>query len=503
MPVKTLKHSLPALSAVAVAVLLGACDSASSGPDSGAAEPRLSAQAVDGYLVESQVLCDDEENGKTGLAGRFDCPLETEIFTVRGGMDVGFDVNARTGELFVGALKAPATLAHVTPLSTLAVDMSTGANGRFDVAAFGASVRQIATVLGQSDLDLGADPATTMQLVRLNAQINKLVAEFGSTADDYALATATLGEVLAKAAADGDTYDLVESVGAIAELLNAGLVVKGKSGKTEAELAALVDKVQIANRAIGTATSPDAVTAVVVATQAPAPVLTIDRDTAFVRYSTTADTSLESITLASFESDSQSGPTQITLDGSVFDAYDTVLTGDTDRLEIGTDAFDVVSSLSGTTVTLGFELEATGATDSRYFSVVTSDATITTNAQSDAMTLSIDAGSTLNVRSIDEVGTIKSTTVTLDKSYTFASENEGINVSFWDIDEQLDEEGFGNVTDEAGNFRLTAVIGDLRIGESEQGTVSPARAYTVTAGNASVSGAGFRGYVTFVPPAGQ
>lgn len=499
----TLKHSLPALSAVAVAVLLGACDGSSSSPSSGAAEPGLSAQAVDGYLFESQVLCDDEPNGMTGLAGRFTCPLETELFAVSGGMDVGFDVEARAGELFVGRLKGPATLVYVTPLSTLAVDMSTGSDGRFDAAAFEASVLNIAAVLGQSGLDLGADPATTMQLVKLNAQINTLVAEFGGSAENYALATATLGEVIAQAAAESKQYDLVDSVVAIAALLDAGLQTKGLPGKTDAELAALVEKVQVANRQIGNASDPDDVTAVVVATRPPAPVLTIDRDTALVRYSTTADTALESITLADFESDVQSGPTQMMLDGSEFDAYDTILTGDTDRLEIGADAFDVVSSLSGTTITLGFELDATEASDSRYFSVVTSDAVLTTNAQTDAMTLSIDAGSTLTVRSVDEIGTVKTTTVTLDESYTFASENEGVNVSFWDIDEQLDEEGFGNVTDEAGNFRLTAVIGDLRIGESEQGTVSPARTYTVAAGNASVSGAGFRGYVTFVPPAGR
>ena len=499
MKTKTPTHPITTLGAVAAAVLLAACDGSSS--DSGA-DPRLEAQAIDGYLFDSQVLCDDVETGRTGLAGRFDCPIDTRFFAVSGGFDVGFDESASTGEPFIGRLAAPASLSYVTPLSTLAVDMSRDENGNFDESLFERSVGQIAAVLGQSDLDLDVDPTDAIQLARINAQINALVAEFGDTGETYVQASRTFAAIIRSAADAGAQYDLVVDVSNLVDLVNAGLVtIDPDLGKSDAERAAIVDRVQTLNARIATATSANAVTAVVAAARPPEPVLTIDRNVAAVRYGTTDDAGLESITLAGFESDEQSGESIATSDRGSFDAYQTILTGDTDRLEIGQEAFDVRSSLSGATVQLGFELDATSANDPRYFSVTTAEATLATNATTDAMTLSIASGSTLTVRAIDENGTVTNSTVTLGGDYEFSSANEGINVSFWDIDEQLDDEGFESVADEAGNFRLTAVIGGVRIGEVDMGELVRASLYTVTTDTTAVSGVGFRGYVTFEPPA--
>jgi len=501
MHAKTPTYTLPALSAVAAAVLLGACGGSSSSPDTGAANPRLEAQAVDGYLVDSKVFCDDTESGRTGLAGRFDCPLNTDLFTIQGGKDVGFDQESRTGMQFVGKLKSPGSLAFVTPLSTIAVDMSVGADGTFDETKFQASVEQIAQVVGESGLNLNEDPSQVMQLVRLNAKINTFIAEFGDTTDNYATATKVFAEVLATAASNGSSYNLIDDVSVIVEQVNARLVqIDPSLGKSEADRAALVAKVQSANAAINAARSPEGVAEVVTEIEPPAPVLTIDRDEAIVSHSTTMGSGMTDITLGGFESSAQVGAS-ITGGSGSFNAYGTVVTGDTDRLEIGQSAFDVGSSLSAATVSLGFELMATEEGDTRYFSVVTSDAMVTTNADTDSMMLTMEAGSELTVRAVDTDGTATDTTVTLENDYEFASENSGINVSFWDIDEQLEDEGFGDVTEEPGNFRLTAVVGDLRVAQRDQGEVSPASSYTVEAGMSSVSGVGFQGYITLLPPA--
>ena len=149
----TTRRLLPALSAVAVAVSLAACDGSSSSSSSA-----LQSQAIDGYIVGGTVMCDGDESGATGAMGRLTCADGTVLVKVRGGNDVGFNDDPSDDKPFVGQLLAPADLGYVTPLSTVAVEMSGGEDG-FDASSFGGSVMTLGEVLGFDGLDLGADPA--------------------------------------------------------------------------------------------------------------------------------------------------------------------------------------------------------------------------------------------------------------------------------------------------------------------------------------------------------
>ena len=470
------------LGAVATAVLLAGCGGSSS---SGSSEPALRAQAVDGYLVGSSVYCDDVGNGGTGLAGRFTCPAGTDVFRIVGGSDVGFEEEAEAadGTLFVGELKAPSSLDWVTPLSTIAFEIASE-DGDFDRSLFDGAVDTLAAALGQSNLDLNADATTTQQLRVLNAQLNELISAFADTGEDYATVGRNFGALIRESArGQGSVGFDLEEVATVATALNARLAANAPGLRKDNEsLGEAISRVQEVNRAVGGGGArPPA------AASAP-PVVRIDRDEAVVEFS--AGGAVTPITLESFESDA------LVVDAAGEGAYATVVDAYSDYLAIGRSAFDVRRALNDRKVSLGFELDAVEDDDRRVIAVTTSEARLTARPASEEMTLTLPAGSELNVRSVSAVGTTTDTAILLNDDYVFSSANGGIELSFWRIDERLREEGFGDIVATSGNYRLTAVIGGVRVGEVDDGVPVPASQYTVDTDGEVVTGTGFQGYVT-------
>jgi|GEM_PF-1111039 len=476
---------------IAAAILLSACGGSSSSDSS----PALEAQAIDGYLVGSSVFCDVVENGGTAAAGRFSCPAGTKLFRIVGGADVGLDETATSGGIpFIGELKAPSNLAWVTPLSTIAVELSSSEDGTYDPARFDAAVDSLAAALGQSGIDLSADASETTQLLQLNGQISQMLSAFVDTDADYAETGRIFASLVADSTADGTVFSLTDGVGELVTRLNTRLADNGSNlAKNNAELGAVIDRVQSANIAIASAARPDPVTVGGATTPPLVPVVTIDREESFVTISSGDDNASEQVTLEDFEDDQRSAAT-----GGQGARYTTVLTDGIDYLSIGRSAFDVERALTRETVSLGFELVATDDNDPRSIAVTTSEARLTTTPRTDDMTMTLPEGSDLNVRSVDMAGTMTETTIRLATDHEFSSANEGIEISFWRIDERLEDEGFGDIVARDGNYRMTAVIGGVRIGESDNDVVTAATQRTVSTGDQVVTGSGFAGYVTFL-----
>jgi len=142
-------------------------------------------QAIDGFIVDGAVFCDDERNGRTQAAGRFDCPVTTNVARILGGMDVGFDEAAITGGTpFAGELRAPGGAPYVTPLSTLATNMAT-TNGSFDSSLYDGAVEDLAISLDIADLDLAVSPVVDVDMAKANAKINQLIVNFSDSASEY------------------------------------------------------------------------------------------------------------------------------------------------------------------------------------------------------------------------------------------------------------------------------------------------------------------------------
>jgi len=172
----------------------------------------IESQAIDGYIVGGTVFCDDVISGVTQTAGRLTCPVGTRVIKVRGGVDVGFNQSATTGDtLFVGELSAPGSLPYVTPLSSIAVEMSSNDNG-FDETQWLENVSKLSRTLEVPTLDLTVNAATNLELVRLNAQINQVVTTFSQNHDDYTLVMKALANTLSQNADEGAFSDLDDGV---------------------------------------------------------------------------------------------------------------------------------------------------------------------------------------------------------------------------------------------------------------------------------------------------
>jgi len=65
----------------------------------------------------------------------------------------------------------PTHLGYITPLSTIAVLMSSDESG-YNPNKWSESVESLASALNQSSLDLSADATNTLQLIKLNASIH-------------------------------------------------------------------------------------------------------------------------------------------------------------------------------------------------------------------------------------------------------------------------------------------------------------------------------------------
>lgn len=477
-PTSAHRRAAPALLA---SLMLAACGG--SGDDDASL---VSMQAIDGYLVGASVYCDAEPYGGTTAAGRLICPAGTRLVRVENGSDVGFDPDATTGGTpFTGSLVAPTTLSQVTPLSTLAVEMASDENG-FDPARFDDGVRSLAVALGQSSLDLSADAATVMQIVRLNAQMHQIASAFGPTTDDYRRATATIADVLVEGSVEGIAFDPADDATALLTRVNDRLMAEGSDAALSNEaLARRVEQVGALNHAIADAGSPEPVSVLSADASEPRGAMTIDRSETALRIFTRPNL-YSDVTLGDFENPEQ-----------LAGRHRTVISRGLEGLALGNHAFEINEDLDDERVEIGLELRSTLPGDRRVLSFTARDVRVSARAgDPSSLSLTLPEEAAVHARGVAENGVETRAVVRRSTRRVFRAENGSLSVSFDDIDEALREEGFDEITERSGNYRVTLAIAGMRIDERDGGVRFWPDLQTVDNGDDVVTGMGFVGYLT-------
>jgi len=482
--VPTPHRSIHFLFAASLSIITG-CDSSSGGVD--AVATTLSSKAIDGYIVGAQVYCDSTAHGSTQSAGTLDCPEKTILARISGGSDVGFDQTATTGGTpFVGELQAPADLGYVTPLSTLAVHLSSTDAG-YNAARWNNSVAMLAQSLGQSELDLSADAASVMQLVRLNAQLHQIFTSFSVSKLDYAITAKSFSKVIEQHANAGTPLPVAASIDYTLQALNDQLFIdEPRLYKSEAELQQLINNVAKVNASIQQSLTPELIAATAAKNGIQDPAITINRSDVLM--------SLESywqegqqVSLENFESDKQS-----------FGRYLTRVPQYLDILRINQNAFEINDDLKQQKVSIAISIRATDADDQRSLSLISNDVYISATA-GDSSSLSIDLpeNGLLHASGTSYSGVSTQTTVKLKQSNTFQSQSGNISVNTFSARSELSSIGIEDIFNQSGNFEITIAINGIKINESLDKTITTARQYEVSSGNHVVTGSGFRGYVYY------
>ena len=463
---------------------LQACNSSSD------SDPVMSAQAVDGYLFGSAVTCDDMENGVTGLAGALDCPAGTGMMSVSRGADVGFDVTASTGVEFLGTLSAPGGMDYVTPLSTLVVALSTDEDGNFDPDVFAQETVALAQALGQSVIDLNSDPATTLQIVKLNAQVHQVLSAFAENPVAYQSAVDAFAKVVRDTASmTGSSLSFTTGVAGLLDQINtklkaepttAGLALSGE------ELDERVVSVGEINADIDRAASPAEVTPVAAKAANELAGLTLVRDLLFIELDTAGAATRASLT--GFESSALSN-------GSYGTVLSTALTG----LAYTRNVMKVNRDLNDARASIGFRMKATTAGDARSLTYFTDDVYFSaTQGDSGSLQVKLNEDAKLYVTSVSKGGATRNTTITLGNDYAFRNDDGNISVDNARVRKELADRGIDDVLDSNGNYEVTFAIGGLRVNSELEGVSRANDAQTLVANGKSMTGTGIKGYVTVV-----
>ena len=449
-------------------------------------EPIISAQAIDGYIVGGTVYCDDVVHGKTEAAGRLTCPLNTRLITVRGGADVGFDDMATTGDiLFVGELRAPADLGYLTPLSTLAVIMSSDDEG-YDESKWSQSVADLAATLGQSSLDLTADASQVIQLIKLNSQINQLISAFGQTEDDYRLVTIEVAGLMSERARLGTITDLEEGLANTMAALNGRLALVSELDLEQSELDISVINVQAVNTAIAEGGSRELVAMTATGSIVEQAAVTIDRSAQSVGFLDANNVEISSVSLEEFESPVVSAG-----------RYSTGVSSDINGITYDSRVLQFNKSFNNAQVSMAFEFKSLDTGDQRSLSFSTGDVSLTADINdASSLVLSLPPKAKFTAHGTDLNGSTTTTEVLVDEAATFSSAGGEINVTFGEVNDKLRKLGFRDILETSGNFQLTMIISGLHINERTGPSVAPAQYYTIGTGATRITGAGFQGYIT-------
>ena len=477
---RTLPFALASLT-----LALAACGGSSSSSDPATPEP-LTAQAVDGYIVGGSVTCDGVAGGGTAAAGRLNCPAGTELVRVRGGTDVGFDATATTGDVaFTGELAAPATLSWVTPLSTVAVAMASDANG-FDPARMPAAVEALSIALGQSGLDLDADAASTMQIVRLNAQLHQLIDAFADSPDEYVATTEAFAELVGERAASGLAFNLGDDARDTMVAVNERLERDGSSIALDAEsLEERIAAVTATNQEIDGAQAPGPVAGA--AEEAPRRAsITIDREEPVVYFEDRYY--FQQLSLEEFESDRR-------YDG----VYATTVSTDVNFIQLSGRAFEMHEDLDRVPVSMGFELVATRDDDRRTMSATVEGIRLSAEeGDSGRLVTEVPDDSAVSISMTDRDGTVTRTTVRIENGKLFDAIGGELYLRWRQLRRALEKRGLEDIVEGGGNYRLTFAIGGLAFDTVNDGVRERAGRHTIDAGDSVVTGSGLRGYVSIV-----
>lgn len=472
-------------------LVLGACSSSNSSKG-------LDSQAIDGYIVGANVLCDGKvaAQAQTLARGQLTCPAKTVLVTVSGGADVGFDDDDTNDIPFTGELSAPAGLGYVTPLSTVAVQMSSNAEGVYDATMWAAKVSELGNALGESALDLTADPSDIKNpaLIRLNAQIHQVLSAFAPSQADYKEAIKAFATVMA-ATPPGSSVDLADDVSIILTKINAALPSGSKLIKSEVELTASATTVALTNQTIAQAVKENQLGLVAAAAV----------DASVARSGVTINRSAQSVFLQS-----NNFGNVVDTSTSINEFEDNTLTNnsyqtqvDKNLVQVGynNDVLQFDKDMNDVQVTMGFELKSTDAANARGLSFYSDDILLSaTKGDSDSLVITVPEGAALHATGTDSLGTETTAEVLVGAQNTFSNAGGQFSVNYSSIVDELERLDFENIFAEtAGNYEMTLIIGGIQLKEvSSGGEAVPATRYAISVGDQQRSGAGFKGYISYL-----
>ncbi len=491
----TIKQTLAAVIGLSLAGLVG-CGNSSSAIEG---LNKQTGQAIDGYIVGGNVYCDGVSNGQTEAAGMFECPEDTNIVSVRGGSDVGFDETATSGGTpFDGELKAPGGSPYVTPLSTIATSMAS-TNGSFDASNYEAAVANLAVSLNIPNLDLATNPAENLEIAKVNAQINQLISNFSDSVEDYASVTEQLSQVLATQT----PFDLTNDTATIVSALNEQLVVAAPdlalSSQRQIDAA---KELQLINSAIEKSANIGQIDiAVDVGNATSNHAFAIDRTAPLVRFKSANYQQQEAydsqfanynyyanhFSLNDFQN-STLFPSGYLVDSS-FNAQ---------WVEFATNGFKIKKTLDNETVNVALEFQSMMPLDNRKMSVTMSGAKLTMKAgDSKSIKVTVPTGTIIHARAVDQFGVITNVTTDAAQDYFATNEDGNFEFSIAKLEDDLTDQGYYNFTRESGNYRLTLIINGITFGVNSGTDVeTSATQYTITTANESITGNGLQGYFT-------
>lgn len=439
-------------------------------------------QAIDGFIVSGTVFCDGVRNGQTGAAGRFTCPEDTTLITVRGGSDVGFDESATAGGTpFIGELQGPATSNFITPLTTVATKMSIR-EGVFNDQQYQESENILTEALGISSYTLEMNPVDHLPLLKANSQMHQLIAEFAATVDEYA----TVSTELAKVLNNGTPIDLRNDTNTIVSALNQQLSVNSPGlALTPINEAALSGSLTEKNAEIEGSESVAELESVVAETVGNNPIaFSISKDSPIIAYQTYGQDSFYS--LAEFYDPN-----------TYFDYHRVQFKEDwRERIHLSADALNIKKTIDKATVDVALELKSTS--DNRQVSATLSGVKLSMDAPlqgTNKVAVEVPQGAVINATAINASGVETDVSIQASDNY-FTSEGGGFVFDLHDVNREIRNAGHKGILYEDGHYQMTVVISGIRFSVLDSDSEQIAAEYTVSNGIESVTGLGLRGYVS-------
>ncbi len=465
-------------SVLTCSALLVACDSGTVILENSATDV-ITAQAIDGYIVDGKVMCDDDENGRTAAGGWLECPANTAIITVTGGRDVGFDETATTGGvLFSGSLRAPGDARFITPVSSLAMELASS-GGSFNRTKYDDSLLLIQDRLGLQSIDLAGNPATDVELARLNVEINLLVQQFSSSTTDYDLTMQALSEVFS-ANTSIDITDGVALTSAVNEQLTTIAPYLSLNSNEEvtigSKINAELESINTSETLAELENSTDLV-------QLPA-AFKIDQNETFLALKNHYyGNSLEYFTLADFQSP--------VTDGALYNMA--IREYRADKLIFNSNALTIDQTLSNASINVALEIDS--MLDSRRLSVVINDINLSMDAgDKNSIEMQLPQGTLLNAEYVDINNVVTQVTEIAEEDLLASSGNGNFSIDLDDVREQLYKHGYPNFLRQSGHYKMTVVVEGIKFEISNNGVVSTPAFHTISTGSETVSGFGLQGY---------
>ena len=450
-------------------------------------------QAIDGYIVGADVYCDEQRNGQTLAAGWLTCASDTDLITVEGGRDVGFNAAATTGgAAFYGQLQGPGGAPYITPLTTIATLMSYS-NGAFDRSLYDGSVTTLGARLGMTNFDLTGNPATNVELAKANAQLNALATQYAATVSDYEVTMAAIAEIISQ----NPSVDLTDSVANISAI-NEELRITAPHLVLSPELqASITENVDVIINGIANAESVEQIDAAIDADDLPV-AFSIDRTAQLIGYESYTRFSDpyyldKTYSLHDFEQDTANDGTYLTRFG---------VTGWNRQLTFLSDAFVINKSVQNANIDVAVDVQS--MEDDRRLSVTIRGVQLSMiNNDSRSIEIQVPAGTVMHATYVEESGIVTNVSNTAVDNLLASSADGDFSVNLSSVEDALEDHGYANFLREFGNYRMTLVLDGINFDLVEYNlsgseTNTTPSVFTVATSADSITGLGLQGYLSLI-----